>query len=108
MTTVEDEVRAMMVAVRSWLAEHYPLHVYEIERERHRPLPDGMRLQMHPSVAHRVRQIPPPVGNFENFLDLDAWKKRFEVPVEVTPALPEGMWRLITVTEDVHCGGQVS
>lgn len=104
--TAEDEVKAMLLTVRAWLVEHFPLHVYEIEMGRHRPLPDGMWLQMHPSVAYRVRQVPPPIG--EDFTDPDAWKKRFEVPVEITPMLPEGQWRLVTITEDVHCGGQMS
>lgn len=103
--TAEDEVRAMLLTVRSWLMNRYPLYAYRIEGER-LPLPAGMRLQMHPSVAHRVRQVPPPIG--EDFTDPDAWKKRFEVPVEITPTLPEGQWRLVTVTEDVHCGGKMS
>lgn len=104
--TAEDEVKAMLLTIRNWLAEHFPLHIYEIEMGRGRRVPDGMRLQMHPSVAHRVRQVPPDFG--EDYRDPDAWKKRFEVPVEVTPALGEGQWRLATITEVVHCGGKMT
>jgi hypothetical protein len=79
-----------VLAVRQWVAEHlWP----------GRPLPEGLRLEMHPAVRHVLLRGMPAVGP-----DLDGL---FDVPVVVTPLLETGAWRLVTVTEDVHTGGKM-
>lgn len=94
--TEESIVRAMEVAVHEWLNEHHPVY----GQGYHPPLPDGLRLEMHPSVMYALRRVSVP-----NYLD--NWKPPYEVPVKVTTDLPTGMWRLVTVTENVHLGGKI-
>jgi hypothetical protein len=92
--TAEDAAAWEMVrAINAWVSEHYPYG---------RQLPPELRLELHPLAWHRLLQD---TEMWRYSPDPDDWKKRFRVPAVVTPLLPEGTWRLVTVTEDVHLGG---
>lgn len=69
----------------------------------HRRLPEGLRLEVHPSVMTMIYQDP---ALWEHLDDTDPAAK-FEVPVKVTVDQPIGGWRLVIVTEDVLMGGTV-
>lgn len=87
--------KAVQAAVAEYLRENYaPLQ----------PLPDGLRLEMHPEVYYTIFQDPATAawGDISSQAGL---KKNFKVPVRVTTDVRAGTWRLVIVTEDVLLGG---
>lgn len=91
---MEEVVQVLLDAVDTWYKEN----VWPAEP------PAGMQVQMHPLVYRLLMQHTDLWQYSANF---DAWRKRFPVPVKVTPEMPEGAWRLVTVTEEVHIGGKM-
>lgn len=91
-------VLAMVLTVREWLNENYP-HSFVPGFQ----LPEGLRIEMHPSVRTSImRNVH---WSYNSIEDTDI-TSLFQVPIVVTPLLPTSSWRLVTVTEDVHRGGQ--
>lgn len=88
--------KELVQAIASKLTEDYGPPVS-------RRLPEGLRLEMHPSVRGMLYRDPdlwPHMG------DIDPAEK-FEVPVRLSTELPPGGWRLVIITEDVLTGGTV-
>ncbi len=67
-------------------------------------LPEGIRLEMHPSVRHAIMRHWMP--DYRDFVS-DGEPKPFppQIPVKVTTDLERGAWRLVVVKEDVINGG---
>jgi hypothetical protein len=70
-----------------------------------RKLPEGLRLEMHPSVRHVLWQDPDLTRYTDQFTDVTA---HFSLPVRFTVELDALAWRLVIVTEEVIDGGQVA
>lgn len=88
-------VRALIILVREYVSEHTP--------PRGGGLPEGIRLEMHPSVRQMIlRNVVP---DFIRSVAKEPMPFSAEVPVVITPLLPRGAWRLVVVTEDVIDGG---
>ena len=67
-------------------------------------LPEGIRLEMHPSVRHAImRNWMPSYAEWVS----DAEPSPFppQIPVKVTTDLKLGQWRLVVVKEEVINGG---
>jgi hypothetical protein len=76
--------------------------------ERRRPgggydLPEGLCLQVHPRVHRLIQQQW--VSDYDRFTSGRQWPLPAEVPVTVSPELPDGGWRLAVVTTEVINGG---
>jgi hypothetical protein len=89
-----DQVtRDLFTKTSGYLAEHYgPLMIF----------PEGLRLEMHPSVRRAMmlcRDLWGPSGITGDPID------QFQVPAKVTMDVPEGTWRLVIVTEEVLLTG---
>lgn len=90
-------IKTLEVTVVTWLRENMgPPGL---------PLPEGLRVEMHPSFANRLMQDPDAFDYRSWQQDPDSWKKRFIVPVKITIDIPKDSWRLVTVTEELHIGG---
>lgn len=68
-----------------------------------RKLPEGLRLEIHPSVQRALYQD---ADVWTSFTDNDLASK-FEVPLRINTELSAGGWRLVIITEDVLTGGTV-
>ena len=95
-TTGISPARALLIAVRECLDERYPHWTFRVGA-----LPEGLRLELHPSARTRLWQ-----DDYTRDWPRD-WSPVFRVPVKVTPDLPDGTWRLVVVTEDVLAGGEL-
>lgn len=88
--------KELVQAIASKLTEEYGPPIS-------RRLPEGLRLEVHPSVRGMLYRDPDLWPHME---DIDPAEK-FEVPVRLSIDLPPGGWRLVIVTEDVLMGGTV-
>jgi len=89
-----DQVtRDLFTKSSGYLAEHYgPQMIF----------PEGLRLEMHPSVRRAMmlcRDLWGASGITGDPID------HFQVPAKVTMDVPEGTWRLVIVTEDILITG---
>lgn len=94
MTTEVSPAKALLIAVREYLDEHYPHWTFRVGA-----LPDGLRLELHPEARNKLWRDAYTRDWPHN------WGTVFGVPVKVTPDLPGGTWRLVIITEDVLLGG---
>ena len=70
-------------------------------------LPEGIRLEMHPSVRHAImRNWTPKYADFVSGEEPKPFPP--QIPVKVTTDLEHGAWRLVVVKEDVINGGVMS
>lgn len=84
-------------AVAQWVAEVYgPVPT----------LPPELRIQMHPSVYHKLAMITEPTMA-DVRTGRDVVKSRFAMPVEITNELETDEFRLVYVTKQVVMGGKV-
>lgn len=68
-------------------------------------LPEGLVLEMHPRACHAIlRNWAPGYGAFVSGREMPF---PAEVPVKVSPDLPENTWRLAVITVDVINGGKL-
>lgn len=92
--TIEQKtVRDLITGVREYVSGHYAP-----PRER----PEGLRVEMHPSVRRLLMTDPDLWGG-------PGWETSADdflpVPARVTVDLKPGTWRLVIVTEDVLLEG---
>lgn len=95
----EPTPRTMRLAIRKLIIDRYGAGgLIPFEKIT---LPEGLVLQIHPSVYNRILTDP---GAFPYLRppDLTAY---FEVPATVEPRLPEGTWMLAIVKTEVLLGG---
>jgi hypothetical protein len=94
-----SQEQALLACVRIFLDSRY-------DRGR----PEGLRLELHPSVVNMLLTCP------ELHWELDAplsdvtrqLSEKFGVPVKVTTELPAAHWRLAIVTEHVLDSGRLT
>jgi hypothetical protein len=92
--TVDQKlVRDLITGVREYVREHYAPG---------EPCPDGLRVEMHPSVRRLLMTDPDLWERPGRECELDDW---FPVPAKVTTDVPPGKWRLVIVTEEVLLEG---
>lgn len=93
-TEEQQLIRHLVTSVNEYVREHYPLSGPPYRR----PLPDGLRLEMHHSLRRLLMTDP------------DLWERPgletnvgdwFLVPVKVTTDLKADQWRLVIVTEKI-------
>ncbi|HEY2638930.1 MAG TPA: hypothetical protein VGI66_03475 [Streptosporangiaceae bacterium] len=70
------------------------------------PLPEGLRLEMHPSVYNQIVRDP----TLRDFTSSgrnpqEMLAERWQVPVRIAPELDRDTWRLVIVTEEVLMNG---
>lgn len=91
-----DAVAALISTVAEWASKNSPPFG---------TMPEGIRLEMHPSVRHAiVRNWLPRYSEFTSGQELPTPP---QIPVHVTTDLPRDAWRLVVVKEDVITGGTV-
>jgi hypothetical protein len=100
-TKDQQVIRNLVIAVHEYVREHYPVSFFP---HRHQELPEGLRLEMHPSVRRALMMDPDLLepGWPQARDDVHGW---FPVPVKVTTDVNPGRWRLVIVTEDVLLDG---
>jgi len=96
-TADQQLVRYLVTSVNEYVSEHYPLRFFP---DRHRALPEGLRLERHPSVRRMLMMDPDLLepGWPQARGDGTGW---FPCPVKVATDMPKGQWRLVIVTEEV-------
>jgi hypothetical protein len=98
-TVQQQVVRHLVTSVNEYVREHYPLGGPPYRR----PLPDGLRLEMHPDVRRALMRDPDLWELPGQASGLGDW---FPAPVRVTTDLENGRWRLVIVTEEVLLDGR--
>jgi len=84
-------------AIVQYMDEHYPS--YGVKRWSP---PPNLRLELHPSTHHLIRQDP----DFE--YPGSEISEKLQIPMKINRDLGEGEWRLVVVTEDVKTEGRLS
>ena len=93
--TEKAAVDALVKVVEDYVAERWRLDGYD--------LPEGLCLEMHPHVYYMIlRNWTPGYSTFVSGRELPL---PAEVPVKISPDLPDGTWRLAVITAEVINGG---
>ena len=90
-------VKALHIAVTGWLDATYPFW------RTSQPLPDGLRLEVHPAAYNALLQDPDGWRSWDG--TPEGLGQAMPVPVRISRELPAHGWRLVVVTEDVKLGG---
>lgn len=91
----EAAVTALIGIVRQYADDH-----------RFTGLPEGLRLEMHPSVRYSIMRCERPTyAAFVSGEEPTPFPE--QIPVVITPLLERGAWRLVIVKEDVINGGKM-
>lgn len=88
-TADQQAVRQVITSVRDYVREHY---------QPGDPLPDGLRLEMHPAV---IRLLMMDQSLWEYPVREARPEDWFPVPVRATTDLGGVRWRLVIVTEEL-------
>lgn len=94
-TKEQQLIRHLITSVNEYVHEHY------MPGE---PLPDGLRLEMHPLVR-RYLDTDPDLNYPGRSRPRDGW---LPVPVKMTTDLAKDQWRLVIVTEEVLLEGKAA
>lgn len=101
MTTEIDEKTAVQALIK--IVEDYAM-------ERRRPgggydLPEGLVLEMHPRVMHAVMRNWMP--GYSDLVSGQQTPFLAQIPVKISPDLPDNTWRLAVITAEVINGGEM-
>jgi hypothetical protein len=92
-TAEQKLVRDLITGVREYTHEHW------MPRE---PLPEGLRVEMHPSVRRLLMVDPDLWERPGRERTVDDW---LPVPAMISSELKPGTWRLVIITEEVLLEG---